>query len=453
MGSEENSFDFDSDKRVTDWGRLHRVQLNRIVTPKTEEALREAIERARTENLKIALRGSGHSAGGQSLCEGGMMIDMRRLNRLLELKPDERMATVQAGADWAVMTQALEPLRLAVATKQEFDTFTVGGSIACNVHGKTIAYGPLIETTESFRLLTASGDLINVSRTENAELFPAVIGGYGLFGVVVDVTFKLVTDRVVEKTEVVYMNAEPLLTNYLDRIRRHPALCYGFLNEDCSRGYYVTYDPIEDTGLPLDRLQRDELSPRLFNKFISLQRHSKMLRERAFHFMWAGSNKPEITLESRRLLLWDKGPRAFDDMLLQKYFVPVEKFPAFVAEIGPVFAKYGDELPLLTNHFRYVPGNDESLLAFAPHDAICLIPCYLARKDNPGWVAKLQEATARLIDLVLKHDGSYYLTFDSIPTREQFQAAYPRHREFFALKRKHDPEGRFSSLFYEKYVS
>ncbi|MDH3282175.1 MAG: FAD-binding oxidoreductase [Gammaproteobacteria bacterium] len=452
MGSEENGIDFDLDDRVTDWGRLHRVHVNRIVTPKTEETLRDVVGRAHAEGLKVALRGSGHSAGGQSLCENGVMVDMRSLNRLLEVNEAERTATVQAGADWAVMTRALEPLRLAVATKQEFDTFTIGGSIACNVHGKTIDYGPLIETTESFRLLNAQGDIINVSRTENAELFPAVIGGYGLFGVVIDATFKLVTDRVVEKTEVVHMNTEPLIANYIERIKRGPALCYGFLNEDCSRGYYVTYDAIDDPGLGLSELKRDELSPRLFNKFIALQRHSRTLRERAFHFMWAGSNKPEITLESRRLLLWDKGPRAFDDMLLQKYFVPTDNFTAFLAEIGPLFARYGSALPLLTNHFRYVPGNDESLLAFAPQRAICLIPCYLARKGDAGWYKKLTEATEQLIDIVLKYGGTYYLTFDSIPTRSQFQAAYPKHNEFFALKRKHDPDEQFSSLFYEKYA-
>ncbi|MDH3637056.1 MAG: FAD-binding oxidoreductase [Gammaproteobacteria bacterium] len=453
MDSEENGIDFNTDDRVTDWGRMHRVRVKRIVTPRTQEELRDAVKRASAEGLKIALRGSGHSAGGQSLCEDGVMIDIRSLDRLIEVNEAGQTATVQTGADWAVMTRALEPLRLAVATKQEFDTFTIGGSLACNVHGKTIDYGPLIETTDSFRLLTAGGDIINVSRTENAELFPAVIGGYGLFGIVVDATFKLVTDRVVEKTEVVYMNAEPLIASYIERIKRGPALCYGFLNEDCSRGYYVTYDAIDDSGFELSELKRDELNPRLFNKFIALQRHSKMLRERAFHFMWAGSNRPEVTLESRRLLLWDKGPRAFDDMLLQKYFVPIGNFSAFLAEIRPLFARFGDELPLLTNHFRYVPGNDESLMAFAPQDAICLIPCYLARKDDAGWYARLKEATEQLIDIVLQHGGTYYLTFDSIPTCSQFQAAYPNYNEFFALKRKHDPEERFSSLFYEKYTS
>ncbi len=452
MDSEENGNDFAVDDRLTDWGRRHKVRMERVVAPTGEAELSDAVRQAAADGLKISLRGSGHSAGGHSLCEGGVMIDMRSMNRLLDVDAQARTATVQCGADWAVMTRALEPLRLAIATKQEFDTFTVGGSLACNVHGKTIDYGPLIETTESFRLLTGDGEIKNVSRSENPDLFPAVIGGYGLFGIVIDATFTLVTDRVVEKTEVVYMNTEPLIGSYIERLARRPALCYGFLNEDCTRGYYVTYAAIRDPGLNLDELKRDELNPKLFNKFIAMQRHSRLLRERAFHFMWAGSNKPEVTLESRRLLLWDRGPRAFDDMLLQKYFVPLANFEAFLGELGPLFARYSGELPLLTNHFRYVPGNSESLLPFAPEDAICLIPCYLAKKDSPHWYAKLAEATEQMIDIALNHGGTYYLTFDSIPSREQFRRAYPRYEEFFALKRKYDPEERFDSVFYQRYA-
>lgn len=452
MNNEENHSDIESGEHVTDWGRMQNVKIRQVARPRTEDELREAVAHASTENLKISLRGSGHSAGGQSICPGGMMIDLRGLNSVLALDENRRKVTIQAGADWAVLTAVLEPLRLAIATKQEFDTFTVGGSIACNVHGKTIAHGPLIETTESFRLLTADGEIINVSRTENAELFPAVIGGYGLFGIVVDATFNLVRDRVVEKTEIVFMNTAPLIENYIERIGKNPALCYGFLTENCARGYYVTYDPIDDTGYNLDELERDETDPKLFNKFIALQRHSRRLRERAFTFMWAGSNKPEITLESRRLLLWDRGPKAFDDMLLQKYFVPTVSFAAYVEKVGAVFEQYADELPLLTNHFRFVPGNNEALLSFAPRDTVCLIPCYLAKKDNDKWRAKLRAATEQLIDITLEHGGSYYLTFDIIPTREQFQRAYPNYAKFFEIKRKHDPEERFSSVFYQKYA-
>ena len=84
----------------------------------------------------------------------------------------------------------LEPKRLAISTKQEFDNFTVGGSIAANIHGKSIDYGPIISHVLSLRLLKADGEIVTASRTQNPDLFTGVIGGYGLLGVVVDVTFQ-----------------------------------------------------------------------------------------------------------------------------------------------------------------------------------------------------------------------------------------------------------------------
>ncbi len=60
---------------------------------------------------------------------------------------------------------------------QSQNIFTVGGSLSVNVHGRDIRHEALIDTVESFRLLMADGTVRNVSREENAELFPYVIGG------------------------------------------------------------------------------------------------------------------------------------------------------------------------------------------------------------------------------------------------------------------------------------
>jgi len=263
------------------------------------------------------------------------------------------------------------------------------------------------------RLLKASGDIITVSREENADLFPLVIGGYGLFGVVVDVTFRLVPDRIVEKSEVVRMSRDDLIASYVNRIGREPAapLCYGFLDAACQLGFYVTYEYVQQPEKFCDQpLQRDEPSPVLFNLLVQLQRWSRFVRDRSFQLMWATSAKPEVTWRSRRLLLWDAAPRAFQDMLLQKYFVPVEHFAEFARRAGEVFQEFRDDLPLLTNHFRFVPGNDAAVMSFAPRDSICLIPCYLAKKDSARWVQRLELATAKLLDIALELGGSEYFS-------------------------------------------
>jgi FAD/FMN-containing dehydrogenase len=285
-------------------------------------------------------------------------------------------------------------------------------------------------------------------------LFRLAIGGYGLFGVVTDVTFRLVEDRVVRKSAIVRMPMNDLIADYLERVRRQPALplCYGFLDPLCREGYYLAYE-YDDAArdMPLDQLERDEISHLAFNCFAGVQRLSSWVRKKSFGLMWATSAKPETTLRSRRLLLWDQPPRAFQDMLLQKYFVPCQNFARFAQRAGEILGSYQSDLPLMTNHFRYVPGNADACLSFAPQDAICLIPCYLAKKDSPRWRARLAECTARLLDAAIELGGSYYLTFDILATPEQFHRAYPAALRFFELKRHYDPAGMFSSCFHEKY--
>jgi decaprenylphospho-beta-D-ribofuranose 2-oxidase len=441
---------------ITDWGSLQSASVRNIVRPRTEDELRQVVLDAVRSGSRIASRGVGHSAGGQSFCDNSVVVDMTGLNRVLHLDGATPSIRAQAGASWAALTRVLEPKRLSVTTKQEFDIFTLGGSLAANVHGKTIDYGPLIESVESFRLLKADGELVTVSRTENAELFFAVLGGYGLLGIVTDVMLRLVPDRLVRKAELVLNAREDLLRAYVARVGAAPRkipLCYGFLDARCERGFFVTYEYTDDPPeVRWEDLKRDEPRPLLFDALLGVERKISRVRRGALDIMWATSGRPEITTRSRRLLLWDKPPRSFAGTLLQKYFVPVECFPEFASRAGAVLARYESDVPTFTNHFRFVPGNDETLLSFAPQDSICLIPCYLARKPSATWRAGLERVTAQLVEAALDLGGRPYLAFDIIASREQFHRGYPRAGEFFALKKQHDPDGVFSNRLAEKYA-
>jgi len=442
-----------SGRNMTDWGRMVHANVAQIAHPKTEAELQAVVRYAARNKLKISIRGAGHSALGHSIVDGGLMIDILGLNQVLELDQAKKTLRVQTGATWGQLTQVLEPKRLAIPTKQEFDNFTVGGSIAANIHGKTIDYGPIISHILSLRLLKADGEIVNASRTQNPDLFTGVIGGYGLLGTVVDATFQLVEDRVVEKSESVYMDADALLKAYVERVRRDPSntpLCYGFFSSDCKLGFYVTYRYADSAGRSdLGALKRDETNPILFDIFAWLQRMFTFVRRRAFHAMWIDSANAETTLRSRRLLLWDNPPRAFQDMLLQKYYIPVDNFPRFIKKAGEILVSYAKDIKLLTNHFRFMPANSEALLACSRQDVMCFLPCYFANKDDPAWVKIYESVSNELVNACLDHGGSFYLTF--IPaTVAQVRRAYPNWDRFVALKKQYDPDEVFSSSFYQR---
>jgi FAD/FMN-containing dehydrogenase len=447
---------FQPGKVVTDWGRIKRAKVESIAQPKSEEDLRAIVEYARKNKLKISVRGVGHNAVGQTFLENGIMVDMMALNQIIELDENRKTLRVQCGATWEQVTKVLEPKRLGVSTKQEFDVFSIGGSLAANVHGKSIDYPAIISHVLSFRVLTADGEILNVSRDEHPDLFRAAIGGWGLLGIIVDVTLQLVDDRVVEKSEVVYMKGDQLVPAYIDRIKRDPAatpLCYGFLDTSCTNGFYITYRYLDDgKTYSLDELKRDEPSPTFFDIFVWLQRHCSFIRRKAFHLTWATSANPEVTLRSRRLLLWDHAPKSFNDMLLQKYYIPVKNFEAFLQKANAILQRYEKDIKPLLLHFRYQPFNNEALLASLQDEAMCFLPVYLAEKDNPKWVAIYEQVTNDLVNEVLAHQGSFYLTF--IPaTLDQVRQAYSHWDQFVEVKKKYDPENLFTSMFYEKIRS
>jgi FAD/FMN-containing dehydrogenase len=149
-----------------------------------------AVAYAVEADLPIAVRGGGHSVAGHCIGDGGVVVDLR-LMRYASVDPDARLATCGGGALW----EDLDPpcLRHGLATPGGTfgDTgvagLTLGGGIGhlIGLHGLTL------DNLVSVTVVTAAGEVVRASEDENAELFWALRGGGGNFGVVTDFTFRL----------------------------------------------------------------------------------------------------------------------------------------------------------------------------------------------------------------------------------------------------------------------
>jgi FAD/FMN-containing dehydrogenase len=149
-----------------------------------------AVGYAVEEDLPIAVRGGGHSVAGHCMGDGGVVVDLR-LMRFVSVDPDACLATCGGGALW----EDLDPpcLRHGLATPGGTfgDTgvagLTLGGGIGhlIGLHGLTL------DNLVSATIVTAGGDALRASEDENRDLFWALRGGGGNFGVVTDFTFRL----------------------------------------------------------------------------------------------------------------------------------------------------------------------------------------------------------------------------------------------------------------------
>jgi len=152
--------------------------------------VRRSIHFARNHDLEIAVRGGGHSVAGKALTEDGLVIDLRRMNSV-SVDPEARTATVAGGATMSHLDRAAEPYGLATTGGRVSTTgvsgLTLGGGDGWLARKMGLACDNLLAVD----LVTADGNVIRASENENAELFWALHGGGGNFGVATSLTFRL----------------------------------------------------------------------------------------------------------------------------------------------------------------------------------------------------------------------------------------------------------------------
>ena len=149
-----------------------------------------AVRFARSAGLPVAVRSGGHSFPGLSVCDGGMVIDLRPMKGI-RVDPEARTARAQAGVLWGELDRETQAFGLAttggIVTHTGVAGLTLGGGIGWlqRKHGLTI------DQLLSVDLVTAEGEFVKASETENPDLFWGLRGGGGNFGIVTEFEFRL----------------------------------------------------------------------------------------------------------------------------------------------------------------------------------------------------------------------------------------------------------------------
>ncbi|GAA2433526.1 FAD-binding oxidoreductase [Streptomyces macrosporus] len=161
-----------------------------IAQCETARDVAEAIRFGRENGLEIAVRGGGHGVAGTALNDGGLVIDLRRM-RAATVDPRARTVRVGGGATMSRLDRATEPYGLAT-TGGRVSTTGVGGFVLGGGAGwLDRKFGPACDNLLSVELVTADGDTVRASEDENPELFWALHGGGGNFGVATSFTLRL----------------------------------------------------------------------------------------------------------------------------------------------------------------------------------------------------------------------------------------------------------------------
>jgi decaprenylphospho-beta-D-ribofuranose 2-oxidase len=447
-----------------DVARIAPARVERVSDVREVEQLQTIVRDARARKLKLSIAGSRHSQGGHTYTQGGVVLNMRRFNRIRAIDSSAMTVTVESGATWDEVQRALAPRGLAVKVMQSSNIFTVGGTLSANAHGRDLDVMQMVDVVDRFRLLLADGRVVEVSRTENPELFSLVIGGYGLYGVILDVTLRVTRDELYEQRSVsmdytefpsyfarqikpdranVLMLARPSIDPDPDRFLRELVVVTWRRAEP---GHSASFTLTEE-----EHVLRDKF-------FFGLSREfdwAKSLRWKLQKRVELGAGDARIVSRNNSmrpplapLELLDYRSRADTD-IIQEYYVPVESFVPFMDRFRQILLD--GNMNVLSSTVRYVAPNATPALAYAPRKAaFAIIQMSNVPLSSEGQ-ARAEAVTRELVDAALEYGGTYYLTYQLYPTADQLHRAYPNARHAFERKRFYDPDEIFTSQFYENY--
>ncbi len=443
--------------RLTGWGRT-APSVADVLRSADPEAIAKAVAQVADSGKRgVIARGLGRSYGDNAQNGGGLVIDMSRLNAIHSISGDTKLADLDAGVNLDQLMKAALPFGLWVPVLPGTRQVTIGGAIACDIHGKNHhSAGSFGNHVRSMDLLTANGEVRTITPSgpdsADSELFWATVGGNGLTGIILRATIEMTP------TETAYFIADGDVTATLDETIA--------LHSDGSEANYTYSSAWFDAISAPPKLGRAAVSRGSLAKLDELP---GKLRRNPLKF-----DAPQLLtlpdvfpngLANKYTFgpigeVWYRKSGTYRGKIqnLTQFYHPLDMFGEWNRAYGPAgFLQYQFVIPTeavdefkkiirdiqASGHYSFLnvfklfgPGNQAPLSFPIPGWNICV--------DFPI-KAGLNEFVVELDRRVMEFGGRLYTAKDSRTTAETFHAMYPRIDEWIAVRRKVDPSRVFAS--------
>jgi FAD/FMN-containing dehydrogenase len=448
---------------INDASRLNPTPVAVSLTVRTDSGpefvarLRAEMKIAAAAKRPFAVAVARHSMGGQSIPRDGTAITMA--NGSCEIDSSRMTFKASAGTTWRQVIATLDKAGFSPAVMQSNNDFGVGSTFCVNAHGWPVPYGPFGSTVHAIRLMTADGSILTCSPKENSELFGLAMGGYGLFGVILDVEAAMVPNVLLSPT-FEKMPSRNFAPRFLKAVEdEHVKMAYGrlsvarsgFFEEALLCAYRPTPTPKEGLPPASSKGSLSSLSREIYRAQIGsdVAKRARWVAEtKVITAMGSGISTRNSSMNEPVSNLADRETSRTD--ILHEYFVAPERFPEFVRACQDVIPTSG--LEFLNVTLRYLAPDTQSVLAYARERRIAAVMSF-SQNTSPEAELKMLTMTEALIDRVIDLGGAFYLPYRLHARHDQVRAVYPRFGEFVERKKHYDPGLLFRNLMWDLYAA
>jgi FAD/FMN-containing dehydrogenase len=181
------------DEGYDDARRVHNGLIDKrpslIARCRTTADVAAAVNFGRDQGLEISVRGGGHNAAGRAVTDGGLMIDLAEMKEVV-VDPDAKTITAQGGVTWAELNDAAHEHGLATTGGLISTTGIAGLTLGAGIGWTQAKFGMSIDNLISAEVVLATGEVVTASEDADPDLFWAIRGGGGNFGVVTSFTYR-----------------------------------------------------------------------------------------------------------------------------------------------------------------------------------------------------------------------------------------------------------------------
>ena len=392
-----------------------------IVKPSHAQDVAVAIKFARDSKLAIAVRSGGHSGQGFGTNNGGIVIDVSAMNTVELIDAEEQVVKIGTGARWIEVAEKLRTHGLALSSG-DTKTVGVGGlTLGGGIGWLVRKVGLTIDNLLAAEIVTSNGEILRTSSTENSELFWAIRGGGGNFGIVTSFEFTAYPLTEVYAGPISYSIEEvgSVLKNWRDVMRKAP-------------------DELNSTALVMPSFAGNPPGVMLLN-------------------CYAGDDEQTIEPLKKlgKLVFQDVKKKAYAEVLEDAHppqGVEIITKVMFVKDFSDEFIDAIAEQCKVQIHIiqiRYLGGamnkvaSDATAFAHRDKEVLIVVPAFIPLNSTPEVVTKALEPWSKLV----KFGSGTYSNLLSTNTAEDVKAMYPgsTYERLAKIKKQYDPENVFKS--------